>query len=494
MQEITIIPIDKLKIDDMNIRNDFSLHGDNDTSIEELSLSIKSQGLLNPISVRMSNEDHYIIFAGSRRFKALQLLNETNIPCIIHDISEVDATTKSLIENFQRQDNSYSEKTRAFKKLYDTQNKNIMKLSNLVGVKIGTLKRYLTISDLEDEILDALDKRNGERRLTLEVAEKMIHFKSEDRKCIFKTYMSSNLSSKDMMKTIDKIDTSINLTSALINETIDDIKIQEAIDRNIVKKHHPFILDSCNNEVLIEEKYMNSMYQYYASLVGISERSSTYASNVVTSEVASVDGSGDELDKDEIEGSGEGVHSDFEFDINSAFYMCFDTETTGTSKNDQVIQLGYIICDKNRNIIHTYEKILFSEQKSNPFALAVHYIDDDIVSTSKNNPTSEIQKFFNIVQIIQKNNGVVIAHNANFDIRLLKQTTQLDIDSNTIFCTMKAIKNVSTSLRGQNCKNSDVYKFLGGKDLGIMHNALNDARATLFIYYFGLDKNWWNST
>jgi ParB family chromosome partitioning protein len=475
MQTIVNLPIDKLKIDTMNIRNDYSLHGDNDTSIEELSLSIKSQGLLNPLSVRLDKDEQYIIFAGSRRFKALQLLNETVIPCIIHNISETEATTKSLIENFQRQDNSYSEKTRAFKKLWESQKKDINKLSVLVGVKVATLRRYLTISTLDDNILNSLDKRNGERRLTLEVAEKLVSFSDDNKNQIFDKYMNNNLTSKDMINILNMLDNTQSITSDIIDKTIDNIKIKEAEERELVEESKPYLLDQYGNKILIESVFMNKLYNFYTSLLEKPIETETYGSDIIVDQCTLLE-------------------KPLDFNVIDAFYLCFDTETTGTTINDEVIQLGYVICNKEKEIIYSYEKILQTDRKSNPFAYAVHNISHNLIHNSIYNQKTEIEKFLYIAHIVDKNNGVIIAHNAKFDERMIEQTGakhNLRCNLKNIFCTMKAIRKIDSSLRGATCKNTDVYKFLGGKDIGIMHNALNDAKATLFIYFYGLGKKWW---
>jgi DNA polymerase III epsilon subunit-like protein len=53
------------------------------------------------------------------------------------------------------------------------------------------------------------------------------------------------------------------------------------------------------------------------------------------------------------------------------FKHFFDTETTGTTANDEVIQLGYIVVNSNREVVYTYEKILQSEKNSSYIAFNI---------------------------------------------------------------------------------------------------------------------------
>ena len=106
---IESIDINKLSVSLQNIRKDTSCQvGDNESSIDELASSIKEHGLLNPISVRKIGDHQYDIFAGQRRFLAMKQLGWTKIPCIVTEVTDDVAKTRSLIENFHRQDNTFS--------------------------------------------------------------------------------------------------------------------------------------------------------------------------------------------------------------------------------------------------------------------------------------------------------------------------------------------------------------------------------------------------
>src|SRR4051794_20529552 len=73
--------------------------------LEELALSIREHGLLQPITVRLNPQgEGYIVVAGERRFRAYQLLGRERIEAIITKADEQRAYEMALIENLQRED------------------------------------------------------------------------------------------------------------------------------------------------------------------------------------------------------------------------------------------------------------------------------------------------------------------------------------------------------------------------------------------------------
>ena len=88
-------------------------------SLEELAASIKSQGLIQPISVRPVGKDRYEIIAGERRWRAAQIAGLTEVPVLIRDIPDDAALAMSLIENIQREDLNPLEEAAGIQRLID---------------------------------------------------------------------------------------------------------------------------------------------------------------------------------------------------------------------------------------------------------------------------------------------------------------------------------------------------------------------------------------
>jgi ParB family chromosome partitioning protein len=105
---LELLDIRLVKTPKNNLRDDL---GD----VESLAMSIRQQGLLQPLVVR-PQEDHFEIVAGCRRFEALKSLGWKKIPCIVAELSDEEAYVASLTENLQRETLDPVEEALAYKK------------------------------------------------------------------------------------------------------------------------------------------------------------------------------------------------------------------------------------------------------------------------------------------------------------------------------------------------------------------------------------------
>lgn len=120
----------------------------------ELAMSIRERGVLEPIVVRPTKNGTYEIVMGERRWRASQLAGLTQIPAIIRELTDEDASTDALLENFQREDLNPVERAKAIQKLL-----NFMtweKCLKTLGVADSTMRRYLDLLDLPEAILDEI--------------------------------------------------------------------------------------------------------------------------------------------------------------------------------------------------------------------------------------------------------------------------------------------------------------------------------------------------
>lgn len=120
----------------------------------ELAMSISERGVLEPIVVRPVEEGMYEIVMGERRWRASQLAGLTQIPAVIRELSDEDASADALVENFQREDLNPVERGRAIKKLLDFMSWE--KCLKTLGCADSTMRRYLDLLDLPDGVLDEL--------------------------------------------------------------------------------------------------------------------------------------------------------------------------------------------------------------------------------------------------------------------------------------------------------------------------------------------------
>lgn len=149
------------------------------TALNELSASIKSVGVLQPISLRHASGGNYELIAGERRLRASKMANLTHIPAIVYDISDNDSAVIALLENLQRSDLSYLEEAEGYLKLIKYHNMTQEEIALKVGKTQSTIAnkiRLLKLSDNIKNILTAshLTERHARALLKLESEEERL--------------------------------------------------------------------------------------------------------------------------------------------------------------------------------------------------------------------------------------------------------------------------------------------------------------------------------
>ena len=122
--------------------------------LEELALSIKSQGILQPIVVRLLPSNNYEIIAGERRWRAAQLAGIHEIPAFIKEIPEDLLNEAALIENIQRENLNPVEEARAYESILKKHQSNYDELSKIVGKSKSHISNMIRLLELEEEILN----------------------------------------------------------------------------------------------------------------------------------------------------------------------------------------------------------------------------------------------------------------------------------------------------------------------------------------------------
>jgi len=122
--------------------------------LEELALSIKSQGILQPIVVRLLSSNNYEIIAGERRWRAAQLVGIHEIPAFIKEMPEDLLNEAALIENIQRENLNPVEEARAYESILKKHKSNYDELSKIVGKSKSHISNMIRLLELEEEILN----------------------------------------------------------------------------------------------------------------------------------------------------------------------------------------------------------------------------------------------------------------------------------------------------------------------------------------------------
>jgi len=119
--------------------------------IEDLSRSIKSQGIIQPIVVRKVDTGFEII-AGERRWRAAQRAGMLKVPVVVRDIPEERLLAVALIENIQREDLNPIEEAQAYRRLADEFHLTQEQIADAVGKDRSSIANYVRLLRLPHEV------------------------------------------------------------------------------------------------------------------------------------------------------------------------------------------------------------------------------------------------------------------------------------------------------------------------------------------------------
>jgi len=124
--------------------------------LEELTASIKKQGVLSPILVRELGLNEYEVIAGERRLRASKMAKLETIPCLIDQKQDQDALISALIENLQREDLNPVEEARGLDRLKREFGLTQDEVAKSTGKARSTIANSLRLLSLPSKVLDML--------------------------------------------------------------------------------------------------------------------------------------------------------------------------------------------------------------------------------------------------------------------------------------------------------------------------------------------------
>lgn len=129
-----------------------------EAAIETLADSIRQHGIIQPLAVRpvKGQPDQYEIIAGERRFRAAKRVGLTEVPVVIHDISDNDSAVFALIENLQREDLNVIEKAKGIRQLIDNFQLTHEVCGQVLGQSRSAISNTLRLLDLSDPVQSAI--------------------------------------------------------------------------------------------------------------------------------------------------------------------------------------------------------------------------------------------------------------------------------------------------------------------------------------------------
>jgi len=147
------ISIESIEINPFQPRNDFDPQ-----SLEDLSTSIATYGLIQPITVRRLNADAYQLISGERRLRASKMAGLSEIPAYIRLANDQELLEMALVENIQRRDLNAIEIAISYQRLMDECSLTHEQLSDRIGKDRSTVTNYTRLLKLPPEIQKGIKK------------------------------------------------------------------------------------------------------------------------------------------------------------------------------------------------------------------------------------------------------------------------------------------------------------------------------------------------
>lgn len=197
------IPIDR--IDDFP-NHPFKVRMDD--SIKQMAESVKEHGILVPAIVRPKGDGHYEMVAGHRRKLACSLIAKLQMPCIVRDLTDEEATVIMVDSNLQREQLLPSEKAFAYKMKLDAMKRQGQRtdltsvplaqkltsraeLGKAVGESQDQIRRYIRLTSIIPEILDLVDnsvlKEKDKLQISLRPAVELSYLTQQEQHDLYET-------------------------------------------------------------------------------------------------------------------------------------------------------------------------------------------------------------------------------------------------------------------------------------------------------------------
>ena len=168
------LEVDKIEVNPYQPRTHF-----NEQAIGELAESIKSLGIIQPVTVRKVDRNQYQLVTGERRYRAAKSIGFDRIPAYVRIANDQEALEMALVENIQRRDLDPIEIALSYQRLMDEIQLTQNQLSERVGKKRSTVANYIRLLKLDPIVQTGmrdgfLSMGHGRALINVEESEKQL--------------------------------------------------------------------------------------------------------------------------------------------------------------------------------------------------------------------------------------------------------------------------------------------------------------------------------
>ena len=191
------IPLVSIEANPFQPRTNFD-----EESLNELVVSIKELGIIQPLTVRKINDNKYQIISGERRLRAASKAGLKKVPAYVREAKDENMLELALVENIQREDLDAIEVAISYQRLMDEINLTQESLGERVGKKRTTVTNYLRLLKLPPDIQLAIRKKNlsmGQAKALLGIEDAELQVE------VFQKTMEQDLSVRQLETLVKKL-------------------------------------------------------------------------------------------------------------------------------------------------------------------------------------------------------------------------------------------------------------------------------------------------
>tara|TARA_Y100000991_G_scaffold57228_1_gene41897 strand:- start:17460 stop:18341 length:882 start_codon:yes stop_codon:yes gene_type:complete len=224
------IEISKIHLNPFQPRSTF-----NREKLDELIISIKNIGLIQPITIKKVSKNSFQLISGERRLRAFKELKKNSIPCYIRNANNNQSLEMALVENIHRQDLDSIEIAISYKRLIEEIKLTQEELSKRIGKKRSTISNYLRLLKLNPIVQSGI--KDG--FISMGHGRSLINIENEKLQLsIYKKIISKNLSVRNTEKLIQSIKNhskrkKISISSEEFNFSEYKLKIEKKLNAKV---------------------------------------------------------------------------------------------------------------------------------------------------------------------------------------------------------------------------------------------------------------------
>lgn len=203
--------------------------------LQELAQSIKTYGLIQPVTVRPIENGKYQLISGERRFRAAKIAGLTEIPAFVRTVDDVQSVQMALVENIQRSDLNAIEIALCYQLLIEECHLNKEELADQLGKDRSTVSNYLRLLKLSSETQIAV----RDKKISMGHARALVVVEDHDvQNKIVRQIINEGLSVRQTETLVKKLTSDVKSTKTKVKITLaDDVRsFQSAFSKKLQTK------------------------------------------------------------------------------------------------------------------------------------------------------------------------------------------------------------------------------------------------------------------